>query len=99
MAELLIHATNTELSDMEKAARRAYRRGDVVLVMPDGHAWAANELSSPDNGRALFVLKIPGVAVALPQKYLSEWWDDLFLSQQALRRFRLFIDELPVNIR
>jgi hypothetical protein len=97
MAELLVRATNTELSDTAKASRRAFRRGDVVLVMPDGHAWAANELNNPDNGRALCVLKIPGVTVAQVQKYLAEWWDES--GQQARRRYRLVIDELPNALR
>jgi hypothetical protein len=99
MAELLIRATDVVLSDSEKAARKSWRAGDIVLVKPDGHEWARNELSSPDNGRALFVLKIPGVTVAQVEKYLNEWWDDLFLSQQGRRRFRLVISELPLAIR
>lgn len=99
MAELLIRATDTVLSDPERAARRAYRRGDVVLVKPDGWAWGSAELSNPDNGRALFVLRITGVSVEQVEKYLVEWLDDLSLFQWARRKYRLVIDELPVNLR
>jgi hypothetical protein len=99
MAEFLIRATDTVLSDTDKATRRAYRRGDVVEVHADGFEWGRNCLSNPDNGRALFVLKVPGVTVEQVQKYQGELLDDITLFQHARRRYRLVLDELPANLR
>lgn len=99
MAELLIRAVDAPVPAHPKHQAKCWRRGDVVLVMPDGHPWARNELNNVDNGRSLFVLKIPDVTVAQCERYLQEHWDDLFLAQQGRRRFRLVIDEIPTNVR
>lgn len=99
VAELLIRAIDADIPTHPKHAAKSWRRGDVVLVAPDGHSWGRNELSNADNSRALFVLKIPDVTVAQCQKYLGEWWDDFFTTQQARRRFRLVIDEIPASVR
>jgi hypothetical protein len=99
MAELLVRATNTDLGGGVKEARRSYRRGDIVEVRPDGAAHGRNELSNPDNGRALFVLKIPDVTVQQCLKFMRTWEDDLTFVQQAKRRFRVVLDEVPLNIR
>lgn len=52
MAELLI------LNRDATPERRSYKRGDIVVVMPDGHLWG-NAEGLPDFVRA----SLPGVAV------------------------------------
>lgn len=99
MAEILIRATDVDLGGTEKEARRSYRKGDIVEIRPNGANWGRNELSNPDNGRALFVLKIPDVTVAQCEKFIQAWVDDLTPVQQAKRRFRLVLDEVPQGIR
>jgi len=42
MAELLVRLKNNTHSDPVKD-RMCYKRGDVVLVMPDGHPWGNSE--------------------------------------------------------
>ena len=93
MAELLIYAKNSH------DPINGYQAGDVVEVHENGFKWGVNCFSAPDNGRALFVLKVPDLSVELCKKYLDEDWDDFFLNKQARRRFRFTLDELPAATR
>lgn len=43
MARLLVKAVDYTHPDPDKDRRAAYKRGDVVCVMPDGHQWGAAE--------------------------------------------------------
>ncbi|MCP4126928.1 MAG: hypothetical protein GY753_07690 [Gammaproteobacteria bacterium] len=59
MAELLIKAVDYAHADPEKDRCGAYKRGDVVVVMPDGHVWGGAE------GLPKFLrVSLPGVTVA-----------------------------------
>lgn len=62
MARLLVKATDNTHPDPVKDLR-CYKRGDVVVVMPDGHEWGKEE--GPPK---FFTVDIPGAA---PEKFSS----------------------------
>lgn len=68
MAELLIKAIDATHSAPAKDARGCYKRGDPVVVMPDGHAWGTREALPK-----FVLLKVPGVTVAQAQQYIAPW--------------------------
>jgi len=64
MCELLIKAVNVVNADADKDRRGCYKRGMVVVIMPDGHPWGAQE------GLPKFaVIKIPNITVGQATKY------------------------------
>ena len=66
MAELLIKAVDSFHSDPVKDLRGSYKRGDVVVVMEDGHVWGKEEhpKTTTYNPPHFFILKILDVTVA-----------------------------------
>lgn len=59
MARLLVKATNYTHPDPNKDKQGAYKRGDVVAVVPDDHVWGKKEgLPSFEQ------VDMPGVSVA-----------------------------------
>jgi hypothetical protein len=111
MAELLIKARNAQHDDPDTDRRGSYKRGDVVVVMPDGHQWGAKE------GLPNFVkIKIPGLDhVAIAELASEQDEDDAgqpyyepgsailaegpVLSIYRRRRWRILVDNIPVTIR
>lgn len=68
MAELLIKAISASHADPEKSERGCYRKGDIVVVMPDGHEWGAQE------GLPTFVrVRVPGVAASAVADRIESW--------------------------
>lgn len=66
MAEFLIKVSDNMHNDPVKSLRGCYKRGDIVVVMPDGHAWGKEE------GLPLFyIVKVPGLSVALVRNLLA----------------------------
>lgn len=66
MAELLIRLINNQHSDATKDKRGSYKRGDVVVVMPDGHEWGLKERPP-----RFAVVSVPDMTVAEAQAYLE----------------------------
>lgn len=91
MAELLVKAVDATHSDPTKDAKGCYKRGDVVVIMPDGWQWGALELLPPAQGGKFVVVKLPGVDAERAQKYLA--------STTRRRRFWVRLDALPANVR
>jgi len=57
MAELLVKAVSFANPDPTKDTKGCYKKGDIVLIMPDGHTWGAAE------GLPMFVIvKCPGLS-------------------------------------
>lgn len=68
MAELLIKAISHIHPDSEKNITGAYKKGDIVVIMPDGHVWGAKE------GPPKFVLaKVPGLDEETIQDRQDSW--------------------------
>jgi len=62
MAEFLIYAKNNNSKDIA-----AYKKGDIVVVMPDDHVWGKEELSPKFS-----ILKVPDLKVSAASKYTAE---------------------------
>lgn len=100
MAEILIKAVNRTHEDSGKDKRGCYKRGDPVVVMPDGHVWGALELKPPATGGKFVVLKIPGVSVAATKKYIDREVSVVDENVILTRRlWRIVVDELPSGVR
>jgi hypothetical protein len=83
MAEFLIYAKNNTHKDPIKDSRGCYKRGDIVVVMPDGHEWGKEE-GLP----TFFVLKIPGVDAEKAKMYISSHLDN----EVIVRRLKYSLD-------
>ena len=59
MAELLIKADDATNPDQVKDLRGCYKKGDVVVVKPDGWKWGKEEL----NKKKFYILKVPDKSV------------------------------------
>lgn len=98
MAELLIKAVDASHEDPAKDARGCYKRGDVVVVMPDGHQWGRME-GPPD----FFVLKIPGMSAEEAAELVSPETKPTELPRgidvTARRSRRIDCDSLPSEYR
>jgi hypothetical protein len=71
MAELLIKARDATHPDQEIDRAGCYKRGDIVVVQPDGHVWGAKE------GLPNFVkLKIPGLDPEIVRELIEPQDDD-----------------------
>ena len=96
MAELLIKLIDHIHSDPVKDRSGAYKRGDVVVVMPDGHEWGREE-GPPKFG----IIKVVGLSVMKCQEFVRpEMQDEVFdgqtiRGQKTRRLHRIDIDSLP----
>lgn len=104
MAELLIKARDANHADAEKDRRGCYKRGDVVLVVEDGHEWGRKE--GPPN---FVILRIPLAARALAER-LADEDDEDDVGAPAVdekgerrvhrrRRWRVNLEALPAAVR
>ena len=98
MAELLVKAVSAVHADPVKDLRGSYKRGDIVVVMPDGHAWGLQERLP-----TFVVVRIPGVTVEQARRFAdSEGTVDPFTAQLNVtrrRRWRIRWDNLPLGVR
>jgi len=96
MAELLVVAVSATHADPATDRRGCYKRGDVVVVMEDGHAWGRKE------GAPKFrVVQVPGVPAAR-LRYLTESEEgiDEFTGRETTltrRAVALDLDALPTR--
>jgi hypothetical protein len=101
MAELLVKLTDATNADPVKDAQGCYKRGDVVVVMPDGHVWGRQE------GPPTFcVVKVPGLSVEDARKYTEPQVEQRMTNLAGLqptmvtrRLHRLKIDALTTAAR
>lgn len=93
MAELLIRIRDKVNKDFYFNAR-CTKRGDVILVKPDGWMWGVMELSHPDAR----IVKLPNIPLAEARAFLGREPDtDPFNPSRTLqpRAFKLDLDNLP----
>lgn len=86
-------AVDATHSDPVKDVRGCYKRGDVVVVMPDGHEWG-NEERLPK----FVVIKIPGLAIADVQ-HLCDPSRDAAGERTRRRRWNINQNGLPGPVR
>lgn len=91
--ELLVKAVDAVHSEPGKDARGSYKRGMVVVAMPDGHQWGARE-SLP----TFVVIKLPGITVAKAIKYIAPQLD---ATTNTVRRrlWQIQVADIPLAAR
>jgi len=97
MAEFLVKLNDNTHVNPTKDQSGCYKRGDVVVVMPNGHEWGKEE------GYPKFVVvKIPGMTVAAGQKYIEpqiqgdlvgEMRDPTIITRR--RKYNVLLDTAP----
>lgn len=92
MAELLIKAIDATHKDPVKDKAGSYKRGDVVVVMPDGHVWGKEERLPK-----FMVVKIPDLSVKDAMKYIESETDGLVVITR--RRHKFLVDDTPSVIK
>jgi len=71
MCEVLVKAVDANHPDPDTDHRGCYKRGDIVVVMSDGHQWGAGELDT----NVFEIVKLPGIDAN--QLWRSEQTEDL----------------------
>ncbi len=98
MAEFLVKAISATHSDPEKDKQGCYKRGDVVVIMPDGHEWGKEECLPK-----FVVVKVPGLDYELAKsRYEQPDYDLSALPEQKIlmkRRYRVKIDSLKTSVK
>jgi len=97
--ELLVkRQANYTHSNPDKDRAGVYKRGDVIVAMPDGHGWGIEEhpLTTTYSPPRSFIVKIPGITVAQANKYLRPEVDDVDPSKIKTRRlWKIEADLVP----
>jgi hypothetical protein len=75
MAEVLIKAFNASHYDPVKDRRGCYKRGDLVVSVPDGHGWGRDERLP-----RFWRVRIPNVAVFMLESYCAELYEDVWVA-------------------
>lgn len=71
MCEILLRVVDKVNYENPYKNAECLKRGDVVVVVEDGHVWGAQELRNPD----WRILKVPGVSVSAASAFLGEELD------------------------
>lgn len=93
MAEFLIKAVDATQSDPTKDAAGCYKRGDIVVVKPDGWEWGAEERLP-----RFVQVKVSGLSVARALKLISPAIDGGGLMIRR-RLYQVVLSELPAGVR
>lgn len=101
MAELLIKAVDARHSDPTKDARGCYKRGDIVLVRPNGFEWGRLEVLPPAQGGVFVIIKITDVTPNQVRNWIRNNWETDPEADDTTRRRRIKIDadSLPAGVR
>ncbi len=101
--ELLIRRKNKADPDPVKD-QMLYKKGDIVVVMPDGHEWGRMEDPAlhPDGvaGCGFVIVKVAGVT-ATPEK-IAKWLGvikDIEGTMTKRRLWEVMTDDVPTSIR
>lgn len=73
MCELLVKAVDAHHPNPAIDLAGSYKRGDVVVIMPDGHQWGTGELDTS----VFAIIKKPGVSVESIRHMLYEQLNDI----------------------
>lgn len=104
MAEFLIKARNPiDITADTEASNSGWKRGDIVVVKPDGHEWGKDERLPK-----FVVVKIPGLPVETAKKYTIPFRTDTGLLDSegnsiskyvARRKWHVLLDSVPTDIK
>ena len=103
MAEFLIRARDgATTGDATRDARDVYRRGDVVVIAPDGHPWGREEHPATATGRPFVIVKVPGLTVEQARRFAAlDTITDPVTGRPVMRRrrrWRVEADALPLTV-
>jgi len=103
MAELLIKAVDFIHPDPAKDAF-AWKRGDVVLAVDDGHTWGSKESLPPDQGGKFVIIKVPQPIQALEAMGIFDAprdgpIADPLATETGRRTHKMDLDSLPAADR
>ena len=96
MAELLVRVVDKVNADPYLNAK-CTKRGDVIVVQPDGWPWGKDEQKNP----AWRIVKVPGLSVIDASAFLGPELDTDPEQPSAVlqpRAFKLDLDHLPASI-
>lgn len=96
MCEVLLRVVDKVNEDPYLDAK-LLKRGDVVVIVEDGHAWGREELANPD----WRIVKLPNVTSSVASAFLGDEKDtDPTKPSRVLRRraFRLDWQTLPAAV-
>lgn len=96
MAEFLIKAISATHPNPDKDRRGCYKRGDIVVVMPDNHKWGNAECLP-----TFVIVKIPGLGVETAKKYVEPAYvlgNETFGVAER-RKWRILVDSIPAIIK
>lgn len=101
MAELLIKAVDATHTDPTKDVLGCYKRGDVVLVRPNGWTWGTKEVLPPADGGKFVRVVISDVTPEQVRNWIRNNWQTELESDDGTRRRRVHINwaALPNNVR
>lgn len=100
MAEILVRAIDVpNFVGDTSLGQRTWLAGDLVHAKPDGWNWGRLELFHPDNGNALFVIKLPGVDPASLEFLFQPWVDSLTQAIFGLRKHSLQHGEFSAALK
>jgi len=86
MAEMLLRVVD-KINDTDDALNaQCTKRGDVIVICPDGWPWSETERTSPD----WKIVKVPGVAVDDLTGFLAEEPGDRLTNPRLRRRGKTF---------
>lgn len=93
MCELLVWVHDREDGGNPLHDAVKYRRGDVIVAMPDGHPWTETERRHPQ----WVVLKVPGMSLAEGRALASEEPREPTRQLFHTRLFHLDLDHLEAH--
>jgi len=86
MAEMLLRVVD-KINDTDPVLdAHCTKRGDVIVICPDGWPWSATERTNPD----WKIVKVPGVAVDALTGFLAEEPGDHQVNPKLRRRGKTF---------
>lgn len=97
--ELLVkRQANYVNSDPVKNEAGVYQRGDIVVIMSDGHSWGKEEhpLTTTYTPPKFFIVRVLDKTVEQAQKYLASRFNDIDPDMLKTRRlYQLLADDVP----
>lgn len=103
MAELLVKLQANYINkNITKNNVGVYQRGDVIVVMPDGHRWGKEEhpKTTTYNPPRCAIVKIPSMSVSEAKKYIQSEIDETDILNPIIKKRRLFkfdIDSMDIK--
>ncbi len=69
--ELLVMRKDRRMPGNPKDARM-FKRGDVMVAMPDGHSWGRLEHPATDPDGTYFLIRVPGMTIEEAEVFMEE---------------------------